>query len=181
MKSRNTMKKRVIVQSLLLTLGIAVGSFGSAQATHKGPEHGNNGNSGNTPQLSVDVAAYCGNPGDQVLDESGLVIHTFGYGGELDDENVVVFFDDTSGDFDPENPPSFEPTSLTVECLKRTGKGKFGYTPTTQTHGVTGFGKYEFKCSVDIGSGDELTVTATAEGESLREPLSDTCEEVILN
>jgi ABC-type cobalt transport system substrate-binding protein len=184
MKSGNTMKKRVIGQSLMLALGIAVASVGSVHAAHKGFEHGNGsnkGNSGNTPQLSVDVAAYCGNPGDQVLDESGAVIHTFGYGGELDDENVVVFFDDTSGDFDPENPPSFEPTSLEVECLKRTTKGKFGYTPTGQTHGVTGFGKYEFNCSVNIESGDELKVTVTAEGESLDESRSDNCEEVILN
>ena len=178
MKSRNTMKKWVIGQSLLLALGISVGSIGSAQAEHK-DSHGNNGgNNGNGPQFSLDIETFCGVPNAMEIDMYGNVVNIF-------NDEVAVRLTDVSDD---NGPADAEVGLLEVECIAavKTGRGK----PSQQSFstqsiwypdlGVSGQLVFDTSCPLDLlpEGATEWKVRATASGGDVRREVSDSCEEV---
>ena len=173
MKTSNTMKKWVIGQSLVLALGVAVGSIGSAQATHKGDQHGKG------PQFSLDTEAFCGDPVAMVpiYDAEGAII---GYEEDVH-TNVAVRLTDVSDDNGPEGAAV---GLLTIECLapvKQGGRGK-----PSQVEFATieiedpGFGIIEASCPLGSlpGGATEWKARATASDGDVRRPVSDNCEEV---
>ena len=173
MKSRNMMKKWVIGQSLLLALGIAVASIGSAQAEHKGVNHGK----GNGPQFSFDIETFCGDPVAMVplYDEYGNVI-----GYDAATTNVAIRLTDASDD----DGPAYDGVGLlTIECTGavKTGRGKPSQVNfSTQLLDDPGFGVIETSCPLtQLPKGaTEWKVRATASGGDVRRAVSDSCEEV---
>ena len=148
---------------LTAACALALGVAGTGQAAP--------GN-GNGPQLSVDVSAYCGNPGEVVLDTDGYtVLHTF------DDDNLVIFLSNESND---SGPIKDYVDALEVQCYEKVGKGKAGYDELGDKIEVpgAGFGKLERKCAADPGT--EIKATVTVSDALLRKDASDTCEEVVL-
>ena len=164
MKSAKSRKLLTAACALSLAMGVA----GTAHATHKGSEHGQ----GKGPQFSVEVSAYCGNPGDVVYDIDGYtVLHTF------DDDNLVIFL---SNESDDSGPIKNAVDTLEIQCYEKTAKGKDGYTDlgdTIEAPGA-GFGKLERKCAAE--SGTEIKATVTVVDADLRKSVSDTCDEVVL-
>ena len=127
---------------------------------------------GRGPQFSVEVSAYCGNPGDVVLDTDGYtILHTF------DEDNVVVFLSNESGD---NGLVKDYVETLEIQCYEKTAQGKDGYTDLGDTIELTGegFGKLERKCAAE--SGTEIKATVTVIDADLRKSVSDTCEEIVL-
>ena len=130
------------------------------------------GKGGRGPQFSVDVSAYCGNPGEEVVDTDGYtVLHVF------DDDNVVIFLSNESND---SGPIKDYVDTLEIQCYEKVGKGQDGYDELGDKIEVPGadFGKLERKCAAEPGT--EIKATVTAEDAQLRKVLSDTCEEVVL-
>ena len=82
-------------------LALAMGVAGTAQAKH-GASHGNSGNAGDGPLLSIDVETFCGDP---------LMIPAIGSDGNVPEEPtleiVVACYERGSGkNLDPENLPN---------------------------------------------------------------------------
>ena len=175
MKTENKMNKWIIGQSLLLALGIAVGSIGSAQAAHKGSEH-SQGNNGKGPQFSLDVEAFCGNPVAVEYDMDYNILNIF-------EENVAVRLTDVSDDNGPEGAIV---GNLTIVCTAavKAGRGKPNdVTFTTISIDDPGFGVINASCPLDAlpDGATEWKATATATGGDVRLDVGDTCMETEIN
>ena len=161
------MKSKAIVIGLAMAMGI-VG------AVDAGPR-------GKGPRVSIEVAAYCGDP--VAVDVDGV---PFG-------NNVGIVASDESGDAYP-NPVVIQ--SVTVTCLAKLegARGKNAYfisgdagdvvvssSTVTNVAGSLDFGRLESSCPMDVGEEwkAEVSVTAVDVTDPDKKAIAtDTCEEV---
>lgn len=189
MKPMNSSKLLTAACALSLAMGIA----GTAHAKHEGVAHGKKDKS---PQLSIDVETFCGDPlMVPALDENGEVIYEDGnivYDVIPGDENVAVRVTDVSGDFDDGSVPGAPELDIYVVCHER-GPGKKQDT-NPNSPGMTVFDEgvplpstlfddvYVFECDVPAGA-TEWKATAIVDfdkdGDGELERKFDSCAEVL--